>query len=100
MRSTRLIEDLEAELGGISVPVYLHIKMAAGWTLSSIQDDLVDRTGIPVSLTTLSVWTNRMGYAKRVAATVAWDHRLIGQVVLGERYQEPSRAARLHISGG
>ena len=95
MQTTWLMADLEAEMGGESISVYLHRKMAAGWTLSAIQDDLVTRTGISVSLTTLSVWTRRMSYSRRQAADMAWQHRLIPQADMRSR-EKTVRLASIH----
>jgi len=87
MRSTWLIEDLEAHLAGESIAVYLWRKMAVQWTLGQIQSDLESRTGIRVSLATLSNWTRRMGYNQSHAASIAWKSRMVQQVVLEERYR-------------
>jgi arginine repressor len=93
LRSTWLTELIEAELNGISLSVYLHTKMAAGWTQAEIRDDLEQRTGIAISQATVSRWTNNMGYAKRQAASKAWTARLISQAPMEER-ASPRRRAR------
>lgn len=81
-RKTLLMEALEAGLNGISLSVYLHTHMAAGWTLGRIAEDLEERTDIFVDPSTLSRWTNELGYAKRLAAQVAWNNKLILQAAL------------------
>ena len=91
MRQTPKMMDMEAEMR-ISMSVYLHMKAAAEWTLDEMRADLESRTGIPISLTTLSNWTRGMGYAKAQAAQQAWSHGLIREAALEARAESGRRA--------
>ena len=89
MRKTLLMEAIEMGMAQkhnpVSISVYLHMKMQAGWKLWEIREDIWQQTHLDVSLSSLSLWTRSLGYAKVQAAEAAWAHRLIPQSELQER---------------